>query len=113
MSEKDKGLETDIRRAYRLLLYSIFGEVYSEADFEIEATQAQIDQLEAVLNTLPVRDDKLIRNRFGIVDGEAKSHEELAVIFSISEEESRETEIEAMKKLRHPSRSLSLRGLLD
>lgn len=114
MTEHNAATEHQIRCAYRRLLFAIFGESYAaEEDNETEATQALVDQMKLVLGTLTVRDEKLISTRFGITDGYAKSHTELAEIFGIDETQTREIEIETMKKLRHPSRSLSLREYLD
>jgi RNA polymerase primary sigma factor len=113
MKEHDATTEHLIRCANRRLLFAVFGESYASEDEDAEASEALIDQMTLVLETLTVRDGELISARFGITDGYAKSHTELAEMFELDETKTREIEIETMKKLRHPSRSLSLREYLD
>jgi len=113
MKEHDATTEHLIRCANRRLLFAVFGESYASEDDDAEASEALIDQMTLVLGSLTEREQRLISNRFGVADGYAKSHTELAEIFGIDETQTREIEIETMKKLRHPSRSLSLREYLN
>jgi len=102
----------DQAKAYNRLLYAIFGEKYDES-LDVPASDALIETLDRVLGTINSNEDKLIRNRFGIADGEAKSIAELAVILEMTEDRVRQVESEAISKLRHPARSDQLREFLD
>jgi DNA-directed RNA polymerase sigma subunit (sigma70/sigma32) len=114
MTEHNAATEHLIRCAYRRLLFAIFGESYAaEEGNETEATQALVDQMTLALGSLTVREDEVISARFGITDGYAKSHTDLAEMFALDETKIREVEIETIEKLRHPSRSMPLREYLD
>ena len=71
------------------------------------------EQLEEVLLTLTPREMKILRLRFGLDDGRARTLEEVGQSFGVSRERIRQIEKKAMRKLRHPSRSGKLRGFLD
>ena len=70
-------------------------------------------QLEEVLLTLTPREMKVLRLRFGLDDGRARTLEEVGQNFGVSRERIRQIEKKAMRKLRHPSRSGKFRGFLD
>ena len=105
-------MEKDKAEAYSRLLYAIFGEKF---DFENTPTASTelVDQLNAVLGTLTVREDDFIRRRFGIENGHPQYISDLALLFELNENETKELEAETMRKLRHPSRSQPLREFLD
>ena len=71
------------------------------------------EQTRRVLSTLTPREEKVLRMRFGI--GEENDHtlEEVGQDFNVTRERIRQIEAKALRKLRHPSRSLKLRGLTD
>jgi RNA polymerase primary sigma factor len=71
------------------------------------------EQLEDVLNTLTPREEKVLRLRFGLDDGRARTLEEVGQIFSVTRERIRQIEAKALRKLRHPSRSKKLKDFLD
>ncbi len=66
-----------------------------------------------VLRTLSVREEKIIRMRFGIEDGSERTLEEVGQSFGVTRERIRQIEAKALRKLRHPSRSNKLKALFD
>jgi len=70
------------------------------------------EQLEEVLDTLTEREKEVLRLRFGLVDGRARTLEEVGKIFSVTRERIRQIEAKALRKLRHPSRSKRLKDFL-
>ena len=71
------------------------------------------EQLSEVLNTLTEREQKVLRLRFGLDDGRARTLEEVGKEFSVTRERIRQIEAKALRKLRHPSRSRILRDYLE
>ena len=66
-----------------------------------------------VLRTLSPREEKILRMRFGIEDGLEHTLEEVGRSFAVTRERIRQIEAKALRKLRHPSRSLKLRPFLQ
>jgi RNA polymerase primary sigma factor len=62
-------------------------------------------QLEAVLQTLPERERKVIQLRFGLLDGNPRTREEVAREFGVTPERIRQIESKTLRKLRHPGTS--------
>lgn len=71
------------------------------------------EQLEDVLGTLTEREQKVLRLRFGLDDGRARTLEEVGKEFNVTRERIRQIEAKALRKLRHPSRSRKLKDYLD
>lgn len=71
------------------------------------------EQLGTVLNTLTPREAKVLRLRFGLDDGRARTLEEVGKEFEVTRERIRQIEAKALRKLRHPSRSKKLKDFLD
>ena len=71
------------------------------------------EQLGEVLDTLTDREQKVLRLRFGMNDGRARTLEEVGKEFDVTRERIRQIEAKALRKLRHPSRSRKLRDYLD
>ncbi len=71
------------------------------------------DQLNEVLGTLTEREQKVLRLRFGLDDGRARTLEEVGKEFKVTRERIRQIEAKALRKLRHPSRSRKLKDFLD
>ncbi len=71
------------------------------------------EQLVEVLNTLTPREEKVLRLRFGLDDGRARTLEEVGREFNVTRERIRQIEAKALRKLRHPSRSKKLKDYLE
>ncbi len=71
------------------------------------------EQLEEVLGTLTEREQKVLRLRFGLMDGRARTLEEVGKEFNVTRERIRQIEAKALRKLRHPSRSRKLKEYLE
>ena len=71
------------------------------------------EQLEEVLESLTPREEKVLRLRFGLDDGRARTLEEVGQVFGVTRERIRQIEAKALRKLRHPSRSRKLKDYLD
>lgn len=71
------------------------------------------EQLLDVLDTLTPREERVLKLRFGLDDGRARTLEEVGREFNVTRERIRQIEAKALRKLRHPSRSKKLRDFLD
>jgi RNA polymerase primary sigma factor len=71
------------------------------------------EQTANVLRTLTPREEKIIKMRFGLEDGSEKTLEEVGQCFAVTRERIRQIEAKALRKLRHPSRSLKLKSFLE
>ena len=70
------------------------------------------EELAGVLLTLTDREEKVLRLRFGLDDGQCRTLEEVGQIFGVTRERIRQIEAKALRKLRHPSRSRKLKDFL-
>ena len=70
------------------------------------------EELSSVLATLTEREEKVLRLRFGLDDGQCRTLEEVGQIFGVTRERIRQIEAKALRKLRHPSRSRKLKDFL-
>ncbi|MDP4133269.1 MAG: RNA polymerase sigma factor RpoD [Bacillota bacterium] len=71
------------------------------------------EQLVDVLDTLTSREERVLRLRFGLDDGRARTLEEVGKVFNVTRERIRQIEAKALRKLRHPSRSKKLKDFLE
>ncbi len=71
------------------------------------------EQMEKVLDSLTERERKILRLRFGLQDGYARTLEEVGKQFKVTRERIRQIEAKALRKLRHPTRSRQLEGFLE
>ncbi|HWH31167.1 MAG TPA: RNA polymerase sigma factor RpoD, partial [Egibacteraceae bacterium] len=71
------------------------------------------EQIEGILHTLTEREKKVIQLRFGMLDGQPRTLEEVGIEFGVTRERIRQIESKTLSKLRHPSRSQKLRDYLD
>ena len=87
----------------------------SEAVVPLERASFRLlqEQLESVLHTLSEREKQVIRLRFGLVDGQPCTLEEVGKKFGVTRERIRQIESKTLSKLRHPSRSQKLRDYLE
>ncbi len=87
----------------------------SEAPIPLERASFKLlqEQLETVLHTLSPREKEVIRLRFGLVDGQPRTLEDVGKKFGVTRERIRQIESKTLSKLRHPSRSQKLRDYLE
>ncbi len=71
------------------------------------------EQLATVLKSLTIREEKVLRLRFGLEDGRPRTLEEVGKEFNVTRERIRQIEAKALRKLRHPSRSKKLKDFLE
>jgi RNA polymerase primary sigma factor len=86
-----------------------------EVDSPVNMTANRLlqEQIEQVLSTLPAREQKVLRMRFGLDDGYSHTLEEVGYIFKVTRERIRQIEAKALRRLRHPSRARKLKDYLD
>jgi len=87
----------------------------TEALAPSDAAMSQMlkEQLGEALGTLTDREEQILRLRFGLDDGRARTLEEIGHIFGVTRERIRQIQFKAIRKLRHPSRSMQLKDYLD
>ncbi|MDI3471991.1 MAG: polymerase primary sigma factor [Thermotogaceae bacterium] len=71
------------------------------------------EEIVKVLNTLGPREAAVLKMRYGLIDGKAKTLEEVGQYFNVTRERIRQIEVKALRKLRHPSRSKNLKALMS
>jgi RNA polymerase primary sigma factor len=71
------------------------------------------EQLSGVLSTLPKREQDVLKMRFGLEGGYSLTLEEVGLCFNVTRERIRQIEAKALRRLRHPRRSLKLKDFLD
>lgn len=74
---------------------------------------AAFDEIAKVLDTLLLRGKRVLRLRFGLVDGRGRTLEEVGKVFNVTRERIRQIKAKAFRKLRHPSRIRKLRDYLE
>jgi len=84
-----------------------------ETPMEIAAANMLHRELSAALNDLPDRERKILQLRYGLIDGQRRTLEEVGVAFGITRERTRQIEAEALRRLRHPSVGTRLHGYLE
>jgi len=87
----------------------------AEVESPVNATAHRMlsEQIRSVLNTLPAREQKVLRMRFGLDDGYSHTLEEVGYVFQVTRERIRQIEAKALRRLRHPSRSKKLKDYID
>lgn len=112
ISQEPVSLETPIGEED-----SHLGDFIPDEDIPVPAEAAAFtllkEQLIEVLDTLTEREQKVLRLRFGLDDGRARTLEEVGKEFSVTRERIRQIEAKALRKLRHPSRSKKLKDYLE
>nr|WP_297575167.1 RNA polymerase sigma factor RpoD [uncultured Peptostreptococcus sp.] len=107
------SLETPIGEEEDSHLGDFIPDEDAPAPAEAAAYSLLKEQIEDVLNTLNDREQKVLKLRFGLEDGRARTLEEVGKEFDVTRERIRQIEAKALRKLRHPSRSKKLRDFLD
>ena len=113
ISQEPVSLETPIGEEEDSHLGDFIPDEDAPAPSEAASFVLLKEQLGAVLETLSDREAKVLRLRFGLDDGRARTLEEVGKEFDVTRERIRQIEAKALRKLRHPSRSKKLKDFLD
>ena len=113
ISQEPVSLETPIGEEEDSHLGDFIPDEDAPAPSEAASFVLLKEQLGAVLETLSEREAKVLRLRFGLDDGRARTLEEVGKEFDETRERIRQIEAKALRKLRHPSRSKKLKDFLD
>ncbi|NLN65527.1 MAG: RNA polymerase sigma factor RpoD [Clostridiaceae bacterium] len=113
ISQEPVSLETPIGEEEDSHLGDFIPDEDAPAPAEAAAFTLLKEQLIDVLDTLTPREEKVLRLRFGLDDGRARTLEEVGREFNVTRERIRQIEAKALRKLRHPSRSKKLKDYLD
>lgn len=113
ISQEPVSLETPIGEEEDSHLGDFIQDEDAPAPSEAASFVLLKEQLGAVLETLSEREAKVLRLRFGLDDGRARTLEEVGKEFDVTRERIRQIEAKALRKLRHPSRSKKLKDFLD
>lgn len=96
---------------------SLLGDFIEDKDVENPASQTAFrilqEQLQDVLETLPPREQEVLKMRFGLEDGYSLTLEEVGLYFNVTRERIRQIEAKALRRLRHPKRSRRLKDYLE
>ena len=113
IAQEPVSLETPIGEEEDSHLGDFIPDEDAPAPSEAAAFAMLKEQLTDVLDTLTPREEKVLRLRFGLDDGRARTLEEVGREFEVTRERIRQIEAKALRKLRHPSRSKKLKDFLD
>jgi RNA polymerase primary sigma factor len=113
IAQEPVSLETPIGEEEDSHLGDFIPDDDAPAPAEAAAFTLLKEQLMSVLSTLTPREEKVLKLRFGLEDGRARTLEEVGKYFKVTRERIRQIEAKALRKLRHPSRSRKLKDSLD
>lgn len=109
IAQEPVSLETPIGEEEDSHLGDFIEDENAPAPAEVASNAMMREQLQEVLHTLTPREEKVIRLRFGLEDGQAHTLEEVGKEFNVTRERIRQIESKALRKIRHPGRSKKLR----
>jgi len=113
ISQEPVSLETPVGEEEDSHIGDFIADENAPAPSERAAYTLLKEQLLEVLETLTPREQKVLKLRFGLEDGRARTLEEVGKEFNVTRERIRQIEAKALRKLRHPSRSKKLRDYID
>ena len=113
VAQEPVSLETPIGEEEDSHLGDFIPDDDAPAPAEVAAFTLLKEQLMEVLDTLTPREEKVLRLRFGLDDGKARTLEEVGREFNVTRERIRQIEAKALRKLRHPTRSKKLKDFLE
>jgi RNA polymerase primary sigma factor len=96
---------------------TLLGDFIEDRDSDNPATKTSYtllqELIDEVLSTLPEKEQKVLRMRFGLDDGYSHTLEEVGYVFNVTRERIRQIEAKALRRLKHPTRSKKLRDYLE
>ncbi|GAB6936166.1 RNA polymerase sigma factor RpoD [Calditerricola yamamurae] len=113
IAQEPVSLETPIGEEDDSHLGDFIEDQDAPAPADAAAYELLKEQLEEVLSTLTEREENVLRLRFGLDDGRARTLEEVGKVFGVTRERIRQIEAKALRKLCHPSRSKRLKDFLE
>ena len=113
IAQEPVSLETPIGEEEDSHLGDFIADDDTPAPMEAASHTMMREQLEDTLETLTQREQKVLRLRFGLDDGQMRTLEDVGHEFNVTRERIRQIEAKALRKLRHPSRSKKLKDYLD
>ncbi len=102
------SLETPIGEEEDSKMSDFIEDESAKSPMEVASQKLLHEQLMSVIDTLTPREQQVIRERYGLIDGKAKTLEEVGKEFSVTRERIRQIEAKALRKLKHPNRSKKL-----
>ena len=109
IAQEPVSLETPIGEEEDSHLGDFIEDENAPAPAEVASNAMMREQLQEVLHTLTPREEKVIRLRFGLEDGQAHTLVDVGKVFNVTRERIRQIEAKALRKIRHPGRSKKLR----
>ena len=113
VSQEPVSLETPIGEEEDSHLGDFIEDKAAKKPDEAANSQLLSEQIVATLESLSLREQRVLRLRFGLEDGRQRTREEVGAEFNVTRERIRQIEAKALRKLRHPSRARKLRDYLD
>lgn len=107
------SLETPVGEEEDSKMSDFIEDESARSPMDIASQNLLREQLLAVIDTLTPREQQVIRERYGLMDGKAKTLEEVGKEFSVTRERIRQIEAKALRKLKHPNRSKKLIDFMD
>ena len=112
ISQEPVSLETPIGEEDDSHLGDFVPDERTMSPEEYATSELLKEELDNVLLTLTEREEKVLKLRFGLEDGQCRTLEEVGQIFGVTRERIRQIEAKALRKMRHPSRSKKLKDFL-
>jgi RNA polymerase primary sigma factor len=113
VSQVPVSLETPIGQEEDSTLSDFIHDTGAEVPMDAAAFTLLQEQLEDVLDDLPVREKRIVQLRFGLLDGRPRTLEEVGQVFGVTRERIRQIESKTLAKLSHPSVSACLRDYIE
>lgn len=113
ISQEPVSLETPIGEEDDSHLGDFIKDEHNMSPEDYTTNELLKDEIGDILLTLTEREEKVIKLRFGLEDGKARTLEEVGQMFGVTRERIRQIEAKALRKLRHPSRSRKLKDYMD